>query len=184
MQDWTTYKRAALEYSKMRPRSVTANITLVAADKDYALPADCLTVRAVEWGDVEISFTEAITSTSADKGWAVEAGMLYLTPAPTAADVTATPTIKIIYDGRYIPNDSTLVFTPPLPATDVHHVDDLEQSILLEVEADDVAKGPAVYSIGQTQVSRAEALAYLLGRARELRSRVRAAIEDPLAIWS
>jgi hypothetical protein len=185
MQDWDTYQRAALEYSRMRPRRLSGTLTLAsetltltADQKAQTVPEGCLAVTFVDWG-LQVTLLEALTDTTTTQGWANEDGQLLLSPAPTEDD----DGITIMYLARHLPDEDTETF-PTIPAEDLHYVDDLEQAILLEVEADEVAAGPTLYTIGQTQVSRVAALEYLAKRASSLRGRVRLALEDPFAVWS
>jgi hypothetical protein len=173
-----TYARAVIEYSRMKPLLVAADYTLEADTRVQALPEGTIAVRSLDWG-VQVIYLEALTSTAATQGWANEGGQLVLTPAPTSTE--AETAIQIVYLSLHLADDDAY---PTLPTADLHFVDDLEQAILLEVEADEVAAGPALYTIGQTQVSRVAGLAYLKERAAALRNRVRAAIEEPFAIWS
>ena len=177
MQEWETYQLAALEYSKLKPRKRTATITTVVNQTEYPLPADCLGLQFVAYGE-QATFIEVVTNEGADQGWAAEEGTLYLTPAPTEATA-----IRIVYSGRHLGDEDSQTF-PTIPAADLHHVDDLEQAIILELEADDVARGPASYTIGQTEVDRSEALKDLRSRAAQLRDKVELALAEPLAFWS
>lgn len=177
MQEWETFQLAALEYSKLKPRKRTATITTVIDQTEYALPADCLGVQYVAYGE-RSTFIEVLTNEGADQGWADEQGTLYITPAPSEATA-----IRIVYSGRHLGDEEQQTF-PTIPAADLHHVDDLEQAIILELEADEVAGGPAKYTIGQTEVDRSAALKDLRGRAAQLRHKVELALEEPLAFWS
>ncbi len=179
MLDATTYARAVVEYSRMKPLLVAADLTLEADTRVQTLPDGCLVVRSLDWGD-QVTYFEALTSTAATQGWANEGGQLLVTPAPTATE--AETDIQIVYLSLHLIDDEDAY--PTLPAADLHFVDDLEQAITLELEADEVAAGPALYTVGQTQVSRVAALIYLKERAAGLRSRVRAALEEPFATWS
>ena len=177
MQEWETYRQAGLEYSRMRPRVAFASLTPVANTKLQTPPADCLDIQTCSYGD-RGEPGEVYTDAGAATAWAYVPGQLILTPAPT--DTTA---ITLVYLARHLPDEDLQEF-PTIPVEHRHFVDDLEQAITLELEADDAARGPMVYSIGQTQVSRAEAVNTLRARAAQLRDRVRLAVEEPLAIWS
>ena len=177
MQDWETYKLAALEYSRMRPRVAFASITPVADTKIQIPPADCLDIQTCSYGD-RAEPGEVYLDAGSATAWAYVPGQLIVTPAPTG-----TTAITLVYYARHLADEDTQTF-PTIPVEHLHFVDDLEQAIILELEADDAAKGPMVYSIGQTEVSRAEAVSTLRARAAQLRTRVRLAVEEPLALWS
>lgn len=176
MQDWETFKLAALEYSKLKPRKRLATITTVIDLGEYGLPADCLSVQYVAYGE-RATFIEVVTNAGADQGWADEEGTLYITPLPTEE----LP-VQMVYYGLHIGNEDTQLF-PTIPAADLHHVDDLEQAIRLEIEADEMAGGPVSYSIGQTEVDRTAAITDLRARAQQLRHKVENALGEPLALW-
>ena len=179
MQEWETYKQAALEYSRMRPRVAFASVTPVADTKLQTPPADCLDIQSCTYGEPGEPGEVYLDETGAVAAWAFVPGQLLLTPAPTAQ----TPAFTLVYYARHLPDEDTQTF-PTIPVEHLHFVDDLEQAIVLELEADDAARGPLTYSIGQTQVSRAEAVSTLRARAAQLRTRVRQAVEEPLALWS
>ena len=178
MQTWETYKRAVLEYSRLRPIQKTIAFEPTPATKVQILPSDCLMAQYVEYGELS-TLQEVLTSDSTDLGWYEHQGALYLNPAPETADP-----ITVLYSARYLPGDTEVDgFTPELPEADLHFIDDLEQAILLELEAADIAKGPTHYAVGQTQISRTAGLLYLQSRARELRQRVELALGEPVALW-
>jgi hypothetical protein len=178
MQDWDIYKQAGLEYSRMCPRVAFATVTPVADTKVQTPPTDCLDIQACSYGVRAEPSEVYLDDTGATTAWAHLPGQLLLTPAP--ADTT---TFTLVYSARHIANEDTQTF-PTIPVEHLHFIDDLEQAITLELEADDAASGPMVYSIGQTQVSRAEAVNSLRARSMQLRTRVRQAVETPLALWS
>lgn len=177
MQDWETYKQAALEYSRLRPRVVVATITLPANTTLSVLPADCLRVRSLAYG-VEGEMSEVIGGDGTTQAWAAESGQLAVVPAP-AAD---TP-VQIVYSARHVGDEDTQEF-PTIPAADVGYVEDLEQAIILDLQADEIAGGPVVYAVGQTQVDRSAAVADLRQRALQLRMRVHLALDEPVGLWS
>lgn len=184
MQDWDIYKQAALEYSRMRPRVAFASVTPVADTKTQTPPADCLDIQTCSYGDRGEPSEVYLDETGATTAWAYIPGQLILTPAPTVDETLGTTTpFTLVYYARHLPNEEQQTF-PTIPVEHLHFIDDLEQAITLELEADDAARGPMVYSFGQTQVSRAEAVNTLRSRAAALRSRVRSAVEEPLALWS
>jgi hypothetical protein len=182
MQDWDTYKQAGMEYSRMRPRLAFASLTPVADTKLQTPPADCLDVQSCSYGVRGEPSEVYLDETGATAAWAYQPGQLFLTPAPTADTEGVVAAITLVYSARHLPNEDQQTF-PTIPVEHLHFVDDLEHAILLELEADDAARGPLVYSIGQTQVSRAEAVSTLRARAAQLRNRVRQAVEEPLALW-
>lgn len=178
MQTWETYKKAVLEYSKLKPIIKTLAFVPTVDTKVQTLPTDCLIATFVDYGELS-TFQEVYVSETADQGWYENKGTLFLTPAPTTTDP-----ITVIYSAQYVPG-ATVVdgFTPALPEADLPYIDDLEQAIILEAEADDIAKGPTAYSVGQTQISRSAGLVYLQQRARELRQRVAQSLSEPVALW-
>lgn len=178
MQNWEIYRQAGLEYSRMRPRVAFASVTPVADTKLQNAPADCLDIVSCSYGERAELGEVYLDDAGATTAWAYQPGQLVLTPAP--ADATA---FTLVYYARHLSDEDTQTF-PSIPAEHLHFIDDLEQAITLELEADDAARGPLVYSIGQTQVSRAEAVNTLRARAAALRSRVRQAVEEPLALWT
>lgn len=177
MQDWETYKRAALDYSKMKPRLRAATITLVAAATEQTLPADCLWVKSLAYGS-QGSLLEVLDETTGAQVWSDEGGQLVISPAPTE-----DTTVRIIYYATHQPNEDTQAF-PTIPAADLPYVDDLEQAHLLDMEADQVAGGPVTYSFGQTQVDRSASMEDLRMRALRLRTSVELALGEPLGSWS
>ena len=182
MQTWETYKRAVLEYSKLRPITKTLAFVPTVDTKVQVLPTDCLMAQFVDYGELS-TFQEVFVSETTDQGWYENKGALFLTPAPTTVDP-----ITVIYSARYVPTEPTGTevfgtFTPDLPEDDLHLIEDLEQAIILEAEADDIAKGPTHYVVGQTQISRSAGLLYLQQRARELRTKVEQALGEPVALW-
>lgn len=184
MQDWDIYKQAALEYSRMRPRVAFASLTPVADTKAQTPPVDCLDIQSCSYGARGEPGEVYLDTTGATAAWAYLPGQLLLTPAPAVDETLGTTTpFTLVYLARHLPDEDNQVF-PTIPVEHLHFVDDLEQAITLELEADDAARGPMVYSFGQTQVSRAEAVSTLRARAATLRNRVRQAVEEPLAIWS
>ncbi len=184
MQDWDIYKQAALEYSRMRPRVAFASVTPVADIKTQTPPADCLDIQSCSYGVRGEPSEVYLDDAGATAAWAYLPGQLLLTPAPVVDETLGTTTpFTLVYYARHLPDEDTQTF-PTIPVEHLHFVDDLEQAITLELEADDAARGPMVYSFGQTQVSRAEAVSTLRARAAQLRTRVRQAVEEPLALWS
>jgi hypothetical protein len=177
MQDWDVYKQAALDYSRLKPRTVVATITLPADTQIIALPADCLRVRTLVYGD-EAEFTEVILGDGSTQAWAAAGTQLAI--VPTVAEDTP---VQIIYSGRHLPDEDAQAF-PTIPAADLGYVDDLEQAYLLDLQADDISGGPVAYSVGQTQVSREAAIADLRARALQLRTHVELALDEPFALWS
>jgi hypothetical protein len=184
MQDWDTYKQAGMEYSRMCPRIAFASFTAAADTKLQTPPVDCLDIQSCSYGDRAEPSEVYLDDVGATPAWAFLPGQLFLTPAPALDEELGTTTpFTLVYSARHLPNEDTQTF-PTIPVEHLHFVDDLEQAITLELEADDAAKGPMVYSFGQTQVSRAEAVNTLRARAAQLRLRVRQAVETPLALWS
>ena len=99
MQDWETYKRAALEYSRMRPRRVLATITLTADTKAQTAPAACLDIQSLAWGDRAEVGEVYLDDVGTVQAWAFEPGTFLVTPAPTADD---TLTVNIIYLAQHV----------------------------------------------------------------------------------
>lgn len=176
MDEWVSRKKAALAYSRLRPRMVVTEVTPVAGQRIVPLPADALGVVSVSYG-VEVSLTEALTSAGTDRGWALADGALVLTPAPG----DATP-VSVIYTAQHTPDEETQTF-PTIPANHLAYVDDLALSYRLEAEADAIEQGPIAYTIGQTVVNRAAALAGLRQRALRLRTEVVQQLDEPVAFW-
>lgn len=184
MVNWETYKRAVLEYSKLAPRLVTTTLTPLPAVKLQTLPADCLWVQYLAYGE-QGGFQEVFLDEVGTLGWANENGLLIITPIlELAEDQEELDPLAIIYWARYTTDDNTETVTPTIPVAHQHLVDDLEQAIILEVEADEVARGPATYAIGQTQVDRSKALVDLRMRSMTLRTRVSQSLDTPLGLWA
>lgn len=177
MQNWTVYKQAALDYSRLKPRAVVATITLAADTTLHLLPADCLRVRSLVYGD-EAEFSEVMLGNGTTQAWAAEGSQIAVVPTP-AEDIE----VQIVYSGRHLPDEDNQTF-PTIPVVDLGYVDDLEQAYLLDLQADDISGGPVSYSIGQTQVDREAAIADLRSRALQLRTRVQLALDEPFGIWS
>lgn len=173
---WETYKRAALDYSRLRPRQVVATVTPTPGERSVALPEDALGIVSVSYG-VEVTPLEALTSGAETQGWAVTDRELLLTPAPTTDDP-----ITIIYYARHLPDEDTQTF-PTIPVAHLPFVDDLELALSLEAEADEMEQGPLRYAIGQTEINREKGPASLRARAASLRRRVAEQLDEPVALW-
>lgn len=174
---WDTYSRAALDYSRLRPRRLTTAVTPTIGERRIALPSDALAVLTVVNGGDEIDLLEALTDETGTAGWACTDTELVVTPAPTTADP-----ITIIYEARHLPDELAQTF-PTIPAAHLPLVDDLEQALVLDAEADTIAQGPMRYVFGQTDISREKAPAELRARAAALRQRVRDLLDEPVAFW-
>lgn len=173
---WATYKRAALDYSRLRPREVVTTLTPTAGSRTLPLPEDTLSIVSVEYGS-EVSLLEALTSAAETQGWAATDTELVLTPTPATDDP-----ITVFYYARHLPNEGTQSF-PTIPAAHLPLVDDLELALTLEAEADEMEQGPLRYAIGQTEISREKAPASLRARAAGLRKRVADLLDEPVALW-
>lgn len=176
MQSWDTFQRAAMEYSRLRPRRTQATITLAVGVSEYQLPSTALpnTVTFSSYGD-EGTFEEVMLPDNATPSWAVVDNTLFIAPAPTEAG-----TMTVIFSSYHPATGETF---PTIPAAHISYVEDLEEAIILDLEADDVSRGPVVYAVGQTQVSREAALTDIRTRARDIRTRVAQALGEPLALW-
>lgn len=177
MIEWETHKRAAVEYSRIRPRLVSATIAPIAGQRQQALPTDVIAVIACSYGE-ETDLLDALQTTEAAPGWAADDVTLYLTPAPTSA-----APVTITYYGLHLADEESLSF-PTIPAAHRHFVDDLEQALVLELAADDANQGPLSYSIGQTAVDRSAGPVEMRLRATQLRERVSQALGGPLGAWA
>jgi hypothetical protein len=176
MLDWTTYKRAALAYSRLRPRQVKATITPTIGEREVDLPADALAIDWIDYG-VEVSVQEAYTDETETLGWATTDEKIVLTPAPETDDA-----IEIMYSARHLPDEDTETF-PTIPETHTHFVEDLELALTLEAEADTINQGPLRYALGQTEINREKAPAALIARARQLRQAVVEQLDEPYGVW-
>lgn len=177
MIDWTTYQRAAVEYSRIRPRLVSATLTPAVGQKQQVLPEDVIAVIGCSYGE-ETDPLDAIQTADTTPGWAADDAALYLTPAPTSADP-----VTITYYGLHLADEESLRF-PTIPAAHLHYVDDLEQALVLELAADEANQGPLVYSIGQTEVDRSAGPVEMRLRATQLRERVNQALGGPIGAWA
>lgn len=176
MISWATYKRAALDYSRMRPREVVTTLTPVVGSRTLPLPNDALKIVAVGYGP-EVSLLEALTNDTGTKGWASSDTELVLTPAPATTDP-----ITVFYYARHLPDENTQTF-PTIPVAHLPYVDDLELALILEAEADEMERGPLRYTIGHTEISREKSPALLRERAAALRKRVTDLLDEPVAVW-
>jgi len=92
---------AARDLARVKPRIKRATLALTAEQSDYSAPDDCVRVYAPLWGKSELS-----TAKPWDDDWpgrlpvmSLEDGTLYLTPAPTAKQITL---LGSSYPYRYV----------------------------------------------------------------------------------
>jgi len=176
MQSLETYRRAVIEYSRLRPHLVYEEWTPPApGQKLQQLPEGAIGVQSINYGDWA-PLNEVMLAGAGVTVWDDTSGQLALSPAPTADTRIAVVWKKV----HPVGDDGA---TPTIPLDHIPYVEDLEQALVLEREADDIEQGPVTYAIGQTQISRDGAAAGLRTRAAQLRQKVEQALEDPLAVW-
>lgn len=177
MQTLETYKRAVVEYSRLRPRIEFEQWTPpTPGEKLQAMPADAIGVASLEYG-VWAPLNEVMTATETNILWDDSSGQLALNPAPTEET-----TVAVVWKKVHPVTDEGVTTT--IPIDHLPYVDDLEQALLLELAADELNEDPVEYTVGQTKVSRFGAAATNTTRAAQLRQKVIQALEDPLAMWA
>lgn len=179
MLDWALRKRAALEYSRLRPRLVYEDWTPTPDTKIQQMPTGTIGVQSIDYG-LWVPSGELHFSTGTEQGWddSVGSGQLILHPAPAAGD-----TIQVVWKQVHQPDEGQQTH-PTIPAEHSHFIDDLELALHLDIEADSIQQGPVIYTLGQAEISREEAADGLRRRAADLRQRVQDALGEPLAYWS
>jgi hypothetical protein len=178
MYTWEQYKRAALEYAKLRPLLVPTTFSPAPnVVSPHSYPAGVIGVEYLDYGS-EFTLIELMGAPSGEQGWARLSAGLYLTPAPS----TTTP-IRVVWQKAHEADEVQETF-PTIPDVDRPLVADLATALQLDAEADEIATGPLTYSFGQSEVDRSKALADLRSRAAALRERVHQKLGGPLAVWS
>lgn len=185
MISWTTFKAAAIEYSRLRPHLVhDAAWVPTFGTKLQSFPdADTIGVEYIDYGEWA-SFAEVVRAAEGITLWDDTNGRLALTPAPTEA---VSPTIEVVWKKLHAPTEPVAPATegtfPTIPRDHIRFIEDLERAAALEEEADEIEKGPVRYTIGQTEVDRKGASDGLRKQAATLRARVQGALGEPLALW-
>jgi len=102
---------AARDYSRFRPRTLLDTLTLVADQGDYDAPADLLAVKTSEWGRSERERVALWDRTAVHElpRLSSAAGKVWLTPAPTAAQIGCFGSAyKYFYFAAHLVDESTV----------------------------------------------------------------------------
>lgn len=179
--EWVRRKHAVVDYSLHRPLLELEAFVPVAGQKEQALPEGVFGIDYIVYGE-EFTLSEVLLEAegTAEQGWCLHNGKLYLTPAPTAGQ-----TVNVIWRKLHPADEQTRSF-PTIPEADLPIIQLLAAADQAEEEQAAVESGLTSYTIGGTTVKWGQqggATVSGSSRALRLRERAMAMLRQPLGQW-